>query len=214
VTLHGIGLLGGGKEREHCARLINRGGWAEDAALQRCHFPIGPRNTWSNLSYALAGLWLAVTPGEPIRWIMAAALLMLAVGSALYHGTKQIWANDLDWLGMGASMSVLVVHGLFPHAEGLALGAFTVGAVAGLLIAKQMHFDLLMGGLFVAALIPAYLNGEWRLASISVACFSLAYLAWQADKRRWKIVGLYGHAGWHLLTAAAIAVLFLSQRVT
>lgn len=197
---------------DSCVKLRTRGWWGEDIALHRCRVPYGPRNSWSNLSYLLAGVWVVLTQQGDVRWVMGAALLTLAIGSALYHSTKQIWANNLDWLGMGASMSVLVIHGAFPHADGLALGAFSIGAVVALLIAQHMHFDEVMGLMFLGALVPAYTQGSPALATASVICFALAYGAWQADKRRWKIVGLYGHAAWHAGTAAAMAILFAAQQ--
>jgi len=73
------------------------------------------------------------------------------------------------------------------------------------------HFDLLMGGLFAVAAIPALWRGNQAVALLSVILFALAYLFWQGDKRRWKIVGLWGHAGWHVATAAAMAALFVAQ---
>lgn len=194
-----------------CRELRARGGWAEDAAGYGCAIPIAWRNTVSNAAYALAGLWVVLTQSGAVRWVMGAALLTLAIGSALYHATKQIWANNLDWLGMGASMMVLVVHGAFPEAEGLALGAFSVGSVAALLIAQHMHFDEVMGALFVAAIVPAYLYGDKTLATASVVLFLLAMAFWQMDRKHWKIVGLYGHSAWHCLTSAAMAVLFAAQ---
>lgn len=194
-----------------CYQLRMRGGWAEDAWSHRCRFPIAWRNTWSNAAYLVAGLWLLLTQSVPARWPMLAALLVLAVGSALYHGTKEIWANNLDWLGMGATMTVLVIQGLFPRADGLVLGAFSIGAVAALLISKHMHFDVLMGVLFLAAAIPPVVRGELGLTLVSVGLFAVGYLFWQADKHRSWIVGLWGHAGWHVLTAAAMAALFVAQ---
>lgn len=191
-----------------CRRLRERGGWAEDAQNRRCTIPIGPRNTVSNLAYAAVAVWVVVSQVVAERLVMAAALLLLAVGSALYHATKQVWANNLDWAGMGACMGVLDVVALFPGAPGLTLGAFSISMAASVMIAQHMHFDRVMGGMFLVALIPAYLRGDTTLATVSLLLFALAMLAWQADKRRWKVVGLWGHAIWHVLTAAALGLLF------
>jgi hypothetical protein len=195
-----------------CRALRARGGWAEDAALRRCTFPIGPRNTYSNVAYLLAGIWVVVTQPDTVRWVMGPALAVLALGSALYHGTKRVWANNLDWVGMYACLSVLVVHGVFRDNEGVALGALSLSTTMALLWPYQpTHFDWHMGLLFVAALIPAYLIGHPMLALYALLAFAVSYLAWQADKRRWKVVGLWGHAIWHVGTAVALALLFAAQ---
>jgi len=191
---------------------IRRGLWGEDLALRRHRYPVGPRNTWSNLSFALAAVWVALSQVGDVRLVFAVALLLLAIGSAGYHAFKTTFWNNVDWAGMGAKMSVLVVNGIARNAEGLALGAFTVGVVAAMLIAQHMHFDKVMGGLAIAALIPTYLNGDALLATVSLVCYALALLAWHADKKGWRIIGLYGHAAWHCLAAAGGALLFAAQQ--
>lgn len=195
-----------------CRRLRDRGGWAEDAQNKRCTKPIGPRNTYSNLSYALAALWLVDNSPDPLRFPMAAWLLLLCVGSSGYHAFKTTFWNNMDWAGMYSTMAVLVIHGLKPDVPGGLLGGFTVGAVGAMLFAFQIkHFDLLMGGLFAVAAIPPLWSGNQAVALLSVGLFALAFLFWQADKRRWKMVGLYGHAAWHVFTAAAMVALFVAQ---
>ena len=200
------------KEALSCKALRARGGWREDAALHRCAFPIGPRNTVSNLAYLLAGIWLLQVSDDPMRFAMAAFLCLLAVGSAGYHGTKRTFWNNMDWAGMYSTMTVLVIHGINPNVPGGWLGGFSVGIVGACLFAFQVkHVDLLMGGLFLVAAIPPIARGGlWAVLPV-VLLFALGYLAWQADKRRWKFIGLYGHALWHVLTAVALALLFVVQ---
>ncbi len=193
-----------------CRRLRERGGWAEDVSNKRCTLPIGPRNTVSNLAYLAAGVWVVTTQVVPVRWVLGAALLLLAMGSALYHATKRTWANNLDWAGMFATMSVLVVHGLFPRAPGLALGALSVSMVVTVIYAWDKHFDLMMGGLFLAAALPAMLHGALGPVLVSVGWFLVGYLGWQCDKRR-VLLGKWGHAVWHVATAIALERLFLAQ---
>lgn len=196
-----------------CAVLRARGGWAEDAAGTGCRFPIAWRNTYSNLSYALAGLWLVLTKPGSVTWVMGAALLILAIGSALYHGTKQGWANNLDWLGMYLCMTVLMIHGIAPKAPGIVLGASMVAGVLALMFAfDRVRFDWHMGVLFLLASIPAVVRGEVWLTLLSVGLFGLGFLCWQLDKARSPLVGLWGHSWWHCSTAAAMAVLFVAQR--
>lgn len=198
-----------------CARRIARGGWAEDAEEGRCTFPIGPRNTYSNVAYALAAGGVVAWGSGDIRWVMAAALLLLALGSALYHGYKTIWANDLDWAGMYATLTVLVVNGMFPNAPGLALGAASIGIVLVALFAFHTHFDAHMAILLaVAAGATMVTRPPERTLEVvgSLCCFVVAYGVWQLDKQRHPAIGRWGHAVWHVLTAAAMMILFLAQR--
>lgn len=200
-------------EDPECVVRRTRGWWGEDIALHRCSPPYGPRNTVSNIAYGLAALWVVLTQSGDVRWVMALALCALAIGSWLYHSRKEIWANNLDWLGMGGSMAVLDVSALFPHSPEMALGAFSIGLVVALLISQHMHFDEVMAGMFLVALVPAYLVGDAGLAALSVLLFALGYLCWKLDKTKGKPLGLWGHALWHCFTAAAMAVLFAARPV-
>lgn len=194
-----------------CEQLRARGNWAEDAAGVGCRFPIAWRNTWSNVAYAIAGVWLVLTQEAGVRWVMAAALLCLAIGSALYHGTKRFWANALDWLSMYLCMTCLVIHGIAPDAPGIVFGAAWFSLPLALLFAfDRKHFDWHMGVLFLIAAIPPVVHGELGLTLVSVGLFGLGFLCWQLDRAR-KIVGLWGHALWHCFTAGAMARLFVAQ---
>lgn len=197
---------------ESCGRLVARGHWAEDAALKRCTWPIGPRNTYSNVAYLFAaGAVVALRPDQP-SVAMAIALVVLGVGSALYHGTKQVWANNLDWFGMYACLLILLLHGYFPHAPGALLGLTWMSGVfaATLAFDQRTHFDLIMGGGMLLAAVPSLLHPSRTLTLAALALFLLAYGCQRLDQRR-KLVGVWGHAAWHVLTAGAMALLFLAQ---
>lgn len=190
------------------------GGWAEDAKLRRKRFPIGPRNTWSSLAYALAGIYLVATGEGATRWVIAGGMVMLALGSAAYHCWKthprNLW-NNADWFGMAATMVPLSIHGLLHTSPGLPLGAFSIGLVAASLISMGKHSDEIMGLLFLGAAVPPFLAGNHGPVLIAVALFALAMAFWQADRKRWAIVGLWGHSLWHVLTAVAMPQLYQAQ---
>jgi len=192
-----------------CRRRIARGGWAEDRLLQRCAIPIGPRNTWSNLGYAAVGLLVAWHARTGIALVFGAAMLALAVGSGLYHAWKTPRMNDLDWFGMYAVMSVLVLHGWLPRADGLALGAVAIGGTAGVLFGMQRyHYDWHMLGLFLLAWLRA--TPQSLVALAAFGSMLLAYGCWWVDRHtptRWR----WGHACWHLLAAMALGLTFLAQ---
>ena len=191
-----------------CIRRIARGHWAEDETLQRCHFPIGPRNTWSTLAYVACGV--GVIDRYPLEQgiVMGTSLIMLGIGSGLYHGLKYKWANNLDWLGMYMCVTTLALNGLIPNAKGFLLGGFAVAGVFVGLFALAEHFDIHMGIGVVLASIRAVWS-EPLLVVAALVVFAVAYGCWKLDKA--KKMGLWGHALWHVLTAVAMTVLFEAQ---
>jgi hypothetical protein len=200
-----------------CARLQNRGGWAEDRALRRCGFPIGPRNTWSNAAYVAAGFALLWADRTPPTVVMCAALVMLGIGSGLYHGAKTKWANKLDHVGMYLVFGGLVAHGVDPaHPYTPALMLVTGVLLAGLFsyTGIKVSLDIQMGLLLYLSSLPGVLLGNWAELAWGYGLFLTAFLAWHLDLRRSKLVGLWGHAVWHVLTALAIGAIYLSQSVS
>lgn len=186
------------------------GGWWEDLYLRRKSFPIGPRNTYSNIAYALAAVYLVVTGSGTTRWVLGAAMLLLAIGSAGYHAFKTERWRTADHAGMVPTMAVLMVHGLLHNSPGLTGGAFMVATVLGAIFAVEKS-DKLLGLLFLGAAVPPLVAGAIGPTLIAVALFALAFAFWVADKRAWAIVGLWGHAIWHVLTAVAMPQLHAAQ---
>lgn len=199
---------------ETCQTLQQRGGWAEDVLDGKCDWPIAWRNTYSNAAYWLvAYLLLSVRPIVPAAWAMALALALLGLGSALYHGTKRGWANRCDVAGMYAVFGGLAVHALDPSHPMIPFLMVGGGAVLGYLFAFKLaaiNLNAQMGLLLALASIRPMLHGGRWLAIGSLVVFGLAYEAWTLDRQR-KLVGVWGHALWHVLTAAAIGLLFLAQ---
>jgi predicted membrane channel-forming protein YqfA (hemolysin III family) len=197
-----------------CDHLIRRGGWAEEALRPRCTFPIGPRNTWSNTAYIAVGATLLLTLGyTPQTAVMAGALTMLGIGSGLYHGFKTIWANRLDHVGMYLVFGALSVYGIMGrHAAAPYLMLVTGALLAGLFTYTGIRasLDIQMGVLFYFTMLPAFVFGDAKLAGGALALFLLGFGAWQLDKRRSPLIGLWGHALWHLLTAPAIGMMYLA----
>lgn len=197
-----------------CERLRNRGRWHEDRALGRCDFPIGPRNTWSNATYIAVGFALAFFDQSAPTVVMSFALVMLGIGSGLYHGVKTKWANKLDHVGMYLVFGGLVAHGVDPsHPHTPALMLVTGVLLAGLFsyTGIKVTLDIQMGLLLYLSSLPGVLLGNWELLAWGYGLFLLGFAAWQLDLRRSPLVGLWGHAIWHALTALAIGAIYLSQ---
>ena len=97
-----------------------RGNWAE-ARLRHCEgelavtgIPVEPFNTFSNLAY-IAAAWIVwqTFPGLPAV-VLAASLVLLGIGSSMYHGTKAMWAARMDHAGMYAVFGSLAIYCVAP----------------------------------------------------------------------------------------------------
>lgn len=97
-----------------------RGNWAE-ARLRHCEgelavtgIPVEPFNTFSNLAY-IAAAWVVwqTFPGLPAV-VLAASLVLLGIGSSMYHGTKAMWAAKMDHAGMYAVFGSLAIYCVAP----------------------------------------------------------------------------------------------------
>lgn len=212
---------------EPLVTLWGRGGWWEALALRRLQPPFEPRNTWSNLAYAIVGVGAAWWYGLGESAVFAVAMVMLATGSALYHATKTLPANRADWMGMMAVGGVLVPHGWLPVGTLHAWVMLLVGGGMGLWYTYQsrtgpdgkprrLHFDHVVAGMVALASVYPMIHGQWRLTLGAWGLFGLAYLCWQGDRRRWsplRVWGMWGHAAWHVLTAVAFGVLYHAQHL-
>ena len=87
--------------------------------------------------------------------------------------------------------------------------AMAVAAGAGAYVfryAFSMNLNAMMS-LFLWICLVA--TGLSPLAIASLVCFVLAMTAWQLDKRR-VLTHRWGHGIWHVVTAAAIALMFVA----
>jgi len=198
---------------ESCDKLVARGGWAEDLTLKYCTFPIGPRNTVSNLSYAVIGAIVAAGWPSSASLAFALAMSFLAIGSALYHGFKTFKALQLDWAGMYAVFAAIAVHSMVPESK---LAPWIMLVLAGALAYVYayrlvgVHLEAQMGVLLVVSALRPALMGHWLDVLVSLGFFVLAMGVWLLDRRRSAITGLWGHAIWHVFTAIAFGTMFLA----
>jgi hypothetical protein len=197
---------------DSCETRQRRGNWFEDLLANRCEFPIGPLNTWSNLAYLVAAAFVIRRPLELADLWMAISLVALGIGSFAYHGWKTLPANRLDLSGMYLVFGSLAVHGFDPANPLTAPLMATTGVLLAVLLAyvvPKVSIEIQMGMLLWFASIPVALAGDWSAIAQVFGLFVLAYAFWQADQRH--LTGRYGHAAWHVLTAPAIARLYLAQ---
>lgn len=181
--------------------------WWEDK-LDSCsdeRVPVGVRNTYSNLAYAAAGIALYLTERTPESVVMAAALVLLCLGSMAYHAVPGRLTNALDHGGMYGSFLGLATYAAggtwIPMLAALFLGTLTFR------FAHRAPLNAMMGLFCWVAGVAAWASGSRPLLYASAASFALAMAAWTCDKRRlWT--GRWGHAVWHVGTATGLGLLF------
>jgi hypothetical protein len=192
-----------------------RGNWAE-ARLRHCEnglaatgIPVEPFNTFSNLAYFAAAIVVYRAFDTLPAGVLAASLTLLGVGSSMYHGTKAMWAARMDHAGMYAVFGSLAVYCVLPnHPAGpyVMLGAAAVFAI-GFAFVMPGDLNARMGLLLILLSIRGYLLGRVFLSTLSLIVFAVAFAVWQLDKHT-TILSRFGHAIWHVFTAAAIALMF------
>jgi hypothetical protein len=192
-----------------------RGNWAE-ARLRHCErglavtgIPVEPFNTFSNLAYFAAAWVLVRTFGTMPATVLAASLTLLGIGSALYHGTKSKWGARLDHAGMYAVFGALAIYCVSPPhplASYVMLGGAAAFAIGFALVAPG-DLNARMGLLLGLVSIRGFLLGRTHLSLIGLGLFAVAFIVWWVDQRS-TLLNRFGHAIWHVCTAAAIAVMF------
>lgn len=199
-----------------CLAKEQKGGWWEDLLEGRCTFPIGPRNTWSNLFYIMAGctVW-------PHTWAGGLSLMLLGVGSFLYHGYKTVFTDNLDNSGIYLVMGTLLTYVAFrlfrPDLVSTIIGQSLMLSV-GLLLAWRLQWfpmpavmeNIVIGIVVGVASLVLFLHGQALDAFVGLFLFAVAYLVcWQMDRARTYWWPKWGHAHWHILTAAALQCFWL-----
>ncbi len=192
-----------------------RGDWWE-AELRGCqnwnqHLPVEPINTYSNLAYLAAGWVTFRHVGTLAAGLFAFVMAYLCIGSALYHGVKTIWAAALDHSGMYAVFAALAFYAMAPLHPWIVLPMLIGSAAAAYLLRYEFpgNIAVRMGMLLALVLVGAIFRGHVWLGVGSIVLFAAAFAIWDMGKRRifW---GRWGHGLWHLLTASAIALMFVA----
>jgi channel protein (hemolysin III family) len=207
------------------ANLGRCSGWHEEvlAGCQQLErIPHQPINTYSNLAYLAAGLYLQFSLDTPAAFVFAVTMTYLCIGSALFHALTTKWAGMLDVTGIYAVFTAIAVYalaallGLGGHVH-VSTAMFVVAGAAVLVLSPRYHkrmrlvIALCLGGAYAMLLLRMWSTGDWdplRYGGISLALFVAGYLSWEADKRRRFVPRPWGHGFWHLFTAAASAVVF------
>lgn len=209
---------------------ICNGNW-EEAFHYECpcglkRLPQQPRNTYSNLAYLAAGLYIYFAIGTDTAFVFAVTMTYLCIASALYHATSTGWSSVLDQTAILAAFPAIAIFGIAAHldAGNHPLTPLTMFVVAGLLsyflskhVRKYMRaviaISLGLSYLLLAGYMIRTHNVQPRPYLVaSLVLFALGYLCWELDRR--KKTALWGHALWHMLTAAASALIFYAIDLT
>ena len=190
--------------------------------------PQQPINTYSNITYMAAGIFVAGLLGTPPAWGFALAMAYLCVGSMLFHAVSTNWGQMLDVTGIYAVFAALAAYAAAELARSGLRAAGSPGwltsdwavatvmfVVAGVVVyVFGPRFREHMERKIAFFLVPAYalilLNAlrVWPLVVGSIALFAVGYLCWWTDKRRTFPIVPWGHGAWHLFTAAATGLAF------
>lgn len=186
------------------------GDWAESEryGMRREAFPLQPRNTNSNLAYALVGIGLWIALQTAASAVFALCMVVLAVGSTLYHGWPTRATQRLDHVGMYLVFTALVASAFGAPWWVMLIASVVVASVAVRWL-RHVPLEVGMGASLVATIVvltvPDGING-WGV--LSLLFFIFAYGAWQLDRNR-DVTGHWGHWFWHIATSVAIGLMYV-----
>lgn len=184
-----------------------------------------PLNTLSSVAFFVVAwrLWLRQLPSEARREArrMAVMLVVVGVGSLLFHLTGQLWAH---WLNMGCIVlfigvflqrylsQVVRTHSgtLILSVAGMLLLGETIRRIGGLgLNDSEFYLGPAICLIFLArwAMRKSTASAPWMLAAAALFPVALAVLS--IDRGLCAAWPAGTHFGWHLLVAV---VLYLSVR--
>lgn len=184
-----------------------------------------PVNALTNLAFVIAAILLVrllhrTGINEGLVWVLAGLVLMIGIGSFLFHTLGTPWAAALDVLPILLfQLTYLWTYGRYILLFGRRLASASLLAlVAGIVLSGQFT-DLANGSLAYA---PAWLvlvllaTVHWRRAlaerwtlPLAALLFSLSLTLRTIDERACDLLPLGTHFGWHLLNGL---VLYLAVR--
>jgi hypothetical protein len=193
-----------------------------------CAWVAEPSNTWSSIGYVMVGVWLMITHARPARdarlWAVAAAELLIGLGSIAFHATGSFAGELVDQAGM-FMLSCLILSFAAGKARGLSASrtaglyaAMTIGSTLSLLVVRPLGIPLfavqLVAGLGweVAQWRRAADKAPYRWLFAGIGVFLVSFVIWALDIG--KVLCrpdnhvVTGHAVWHVLNALSIERLY------
>lgn len=197
-----------------------------------CGWVTAPANTWSNLAFLAAGLWI-ISRDEDGDWLAAGGLgpvsLIVGATSLAFHASYTFAGQVLDYLGMFVLMGWVIARAFLRNGRASRAGAkrLWAGLVAASL-AALFAFRALGWGIQTLVLVqalawaalelrllarrdaPAYgpLWAAGGLLAAAYACWHLDHSALCRPDDHW----FQFHAAWHILCAAAFVAAWKFHR--
>lgn len=168
-----------------------------------------PANTWSNLGFVAAGLWMARRAGGGVAWpaagrnlfmrsptmpvVYATLVVFLGPGSMLMHGSGRAWGATADVVSMLLWIAFPVAYGAVRAFGGgerafwtiylaLALGLGVPRMLGVLPFSGTLAYMVLIPGIVVFETLAgrrAGVNREWRWLLGATASFGVAFIVWR-----------------------------------
>ena len=171
-----------------------------------------PLNAWSALAIAMVGVVLLRSARGP--WIVAWGTVGAGVAAFLYHASLADWASRLDGvavagIGFGAAISLTTMERRWL----LAVPAASLTAIAAVTRSLIGPLGAIAAALAAAMLIVRHRSTERQVWIAITASMTLAggLVMWFASRsggpwcRPHSL--MQGHAAWHLMASAGLALL-------
>ncbi len=194
---------------EYCEAHLRCGPLATRPSVQQ------PLNSWSNAAFVFVGLLALRTRPRALAGLFAASVVLLGIGSFLFHAAI---TRETQWVDMvGTYAAIIAVAALGLQRLGVPAGAAVVLALvvdAGIARFKwQIDARVALPLLVLVAAVPIALavragRGAAKAALLPLVLLLFAVALREADVRRvlcWPDSLLFqGHAVWHVLCAASL----------
>ncbi|SFE01487.1 ceramidase domain-containing protein [Roseivivax sediminis] len=186
-----------------------------------------PVNAVTNLAFMFAALWVwPKTAGLPKARALAAVLVLIGIGSGLFHTVAQAWAGMADVLPI---LGFIVLYIYAAHREFWGQGRFAAGVCtlvsvpAMMALAEVLPFRDVLGGSAAYVPVPLLIFAHAALLArrapetarglalgAGLLCVSIAFRTLDAPLCGALPVGT--HFLWHILNAAMLAWMILVLR--
>jgi hypothetical protein len=189
-----------------------------------CAWVVEPSNAWSSMAYVVLGLIMAVSARRDgiVGITIAAAQIMIGLGSFFFHGTGTFAGEVVDQIGM-FMLSALVLCASLAQARGWSpqrtvsrYVAIVVASTAAIFLVRPLGIPIFAAQLSVGlgwqiALwrrSEGEVRSDYRMFFRALGVFLVSFSIWLTD-----ITGLVcdphnhlvtGHAIWHVLNAICV----------
>jgi hypothetical protein len=204
-----------------------QGATASFCETRLCGWVVEPANTWSNVSYFIAALFVFLGNREekrPELSLIAVTAFLVGIGSTLFHASGTRFGEIIDVSAMYLISGLFIVFAaqrIWPIEKAqLFILYFLISGLSSLtLVLTTSNGIWLFAGHIVTAAVLEFIYfkrapamPDYKFLRLMVFGFAFAYVAWLLDFR--KIVCdpdnhvLGGHAIWHLSNATCLWTYF------